>query len=94
LDGPLAGQERFRSISASYLRGSSIFVIVYDITDRNSFQMVRDYWASHAKSQANENTMIFLVGNKAGKYYQFYNRYYKLLTEILSMQILRAKGKF
>ena len=32
-----AGQERFRSLIPSYIRDSSVAVIVYDITDRQSF---------------------------------------------------------
>ena len=32
-----AGQERFRSLIPSYIRDSSVAVIVYDITNRNSF---------------------------------------------------------
>jgi len=32
-----AGQERFRSLIPSYIRDSSVAVIVYDITDRASF---------------------------------------------------------
>ncbi len=35
-----AGQERFRAITTSYYKGAQGFVIVYDITDRESFEHV------------------------------------------------------
>ena len=36
-----AGQERFRSLIPSYIRDSTVAVVVYDITNSNSFHQVR-----------------------------------------------------
>ena len=36
-----AGQERFRSLIPSYIRDSTVAVVVYDVTNVNSFQQVR-----------------------------------------------------
>lgn len=38
-----AGQERFRSLIPSYIRDSSVAVVVYDITNRNSFQQCGNF---------------------------------------------------
>ena len=35
-----AGQERFRSLIPSYIRDSTVAVVVYDVTNVNSFQQV------------------------------------------------------
>ena len=37
-----AGQERFRSLIPSYIRDSTVAVVVYDITNSNSFHQVRN----------------------------------------------------
>ena len=59
-----AGQERFRTITSSYYRGSSAVIIMYDITDRVSFNGV-NYWIDQImKSEAERNITILLVGNK------------------------------
>lgn len=38
-----AGQERFRTITTSYYRGANAIVIVYDVTDRESFDHVKNW---------------------------------------------------
>ena len=43
-----AGQERFRTITTSYFRGATAMIIVYDITDRNTFEDVRS-WINQIK---------------------------------------------
>lgn len=58
-----AGQERFRSITASYYRGSNAVVIIYDVTDHDSYENVRN-WVDEVKAHTNPDTLLFLVGNK------------------------------
>lgn len=59
-----AGQERFRSVTRSYYRGACGALLVYDITDRDSFNSVST-WLSDAKTLASQNIVIILCGNKS-----------------------------
>ncbi|KAG0371171.1 hypothetical protein BGZ54_009530 [Gamsiella multidivaricata] len=58
-----AGQERFRSLIPSYIRDSSVAVVVYDITNRNSF-MNTAKWIDDVRAERGTDVIIVLVGNK------------------------------
>ena len=57
-----AGQERFKNITASYYRGGNGIVLIYDITDRESFQSL-NCWLIDIEKNANKNVKIILIGN-------------------------------
>jgi len=59
-----AGQERFRSLIPSYIRDSSVAIIVFDITNRTSFLSTAK-WIDEVRSERGNDVMIVLVGNKA-----------------------------
>lgn len=60
-----AGQERFRSITSAYYRGARVIVVVYDVTNRQSFQTV-PYWISEARRYCPKRAPIFvIVGTKS-----------------------------
>ncbi|OBZ86443.1 Ras-related protein Rab6 [Choanephora cucurbitarum] len=59
-----AGQERFRSLIPSYIRDSSVAVIVYDISNRQSF-MNTSKWIDDVRAERGEEVIIVLVGNKS-----------------------------
>ncbi|CAF0830533.1 unnamed protein product [Brachionus calyciflorus] len=62
-----AGQERFRSITRSYYRNSVGALLLYDITNFDSFEHVSE-WLSEAKKQIEPNNAVFmLVGTKQDK---------------------------
>eukprot|EP00754_Rhynchopus_humris_P043365 Rhum_TRINITY_DN3175_c0_g1::Rhum_TRINITY_DN3175_c0_g1_i1::g.9865::m.9865 len=59
-----AGQERFSNITRSYYRGSDAILIVYDVTNRDSFTHVSK-WMRELQEHSEETSVRILVGNKA-----------------------------
>ncbi|KAJ3487087.1 hypothetical protein NLI96_g3773 [Meripilus lineatus] len=59
-----AGQERFRTISQAYYRGAHGIVIVYDVTDGESFENVKG-WLTEIERHAQEGVKRLLIGNKS-----------------------------
>lgn len=58
-----AGQERFRSLIPSYIRDSSVAVVVYDITNRKSFANTTK-WIEDVRAERGDDVVIMMVGNK------------------------------
>ncbi|CAI7717926.1 ras-related protein Rab-5C, putative [Plasmodium vivax] len=58
-----AGQERYRSLAPMYYRGASAAVIVYDITNKKSFEGAKG-WIHELKSVHSNDIIIALAGNK------------------------------
>ncbi|XP_013381633.1 ras-related protein Rab-3 isoform X2 [Lingula anatina] len=58
-----AGQERYRTITTAYYRGAMGFILMYDVTNEESFNAVQD-WCTQIKTHAWPNTSVILVGNK------------------------------
>ena len=58
-----AGQERFKNITASYYRGGNGVLVVYDITERESFENLNS-WLIEIEKNANKNVYKLLIGNK------------------------------
>jgi GTPase SAR1 family protein len=58
-----AGQERFRTITTSYFRGAQGILLVYDVTDRQSFNSIRN-WVGQIDQHADVHVNKILIGNK------------------------------
>ncbi|KAH9611526.1 hypothetical protein KSS87_003421, partial [Heliosperma pusillum] len=58
-----AGQERFRSLIPSYIRDSSVAVVVYDVANRQSF-LNTTKWFEEVRTERGSDVIIVLVGNK------------------------------
>ena len=59
-----AGQERFRNITNQYYKGADGIILVYDVTDRTSFEKIRE-WMNQIKQNTTEDEIgLVLLGNK------------------------------
>ncbi|CAD5335871.1 unnamed protein product [Arabidopsis thaliana] len=58
-----AGQERFKSLVPSYIRDSSVAVIVYDVASKQSF-INTSKWIEEVRAERGSYVIIVLVGNK------------------------------
>ncbi|TVY25382.1 40S ribosomal protein [Lachnellula hyalina] len=61
-----AGQERFRTLSNSYYRGAHGVILVYDISNRESFNAM-ERWFEEAEANAMPGAVMYLVGSKMDK---------------------------
>ena len=61
-----AGQERFRTITSAYYRGADGIIMVYDVTNQESFNHVTD-WLTEVNRYTSEGTCKLLVGNKSDR---------------------------
>jgi len=59
-----AGQERYRSLAPMYYRGAAAAIIVYDITNPDSFAGAKS-WVKELQRRGDPNVVIALAGNKA-----------------------------
>ena len=58
-----AGQERFRNITKNYFNSSNGFLLIYDITDKDSLEHL-NFWSAQIQLNAPEKSKCVLVGNK------------------------------
>ena len=59
-----AGQDRFRAITKNYYKGANGIILIYDVTNLQTFENVKN-WITQIREEANKNVVIFLAGNKA-----------------------------
>ena len=58
-----AGQERFKNIISSYYRGAHGILLLYDVTDKESFKNLSN-WLIEIEKNASKNILRILIGNK------------------------------
>ena len=59
-----AGQERFRNITNQYYKGADGILLVYDVTDEESYNKIRDWMDQITSNTDNEDIGLVLLGNK------------------------------
>ena len=59
-----AGQERFKNIIASYYRGAHGILLLYDVTDKDSFKNLSN-WLIEIEKNASKNVLRLLIVNKS-----------------------------
>jgi len=65
-----AGQEKYRSIAKIFYKDAKIIVLVYSITNKDSFETLKNYWYQEVKSTAYPDVILAVVGNKHDLYNQ------------------------
>ena len=60
-----AGQERFRNVNKIFYKEAKAVLLVYDITNKTSFDEIKNYWAKQAKECACKDAVLGVIGNKS-----------------------------
>ena len=63
------GQEKYRALTKMFFKDSNIVILVYDITNRKSFENL-DFWLDQVKNEIGEDFILAIVGNKSDLYYE------------------------
>ena len=58
-----AGQERYKSITAAYYKGAKGALIVYDITQKTTFENISK-WMTEIKEKSSKDMKVMIIGNK------------------------------
>ena len=58
-----SGQPTFKSITSSYYKAAKAIIVVYDITEKSSFESI-DKWVNEAKNYGGNELTILCIGNK------------------------------
>ena len=59
-----AGQEKYRSLSDRYYRKADGCLLVYDITDKRTFEEMEGYFYTQLKDKCKKNIKVIVLGNK------------------------------
>ena len=60
-----AGQERYRSLTKMFYKEASVAIMVYDITRKQTYEEIKNYWADEISNNAPENIIKVLCANKS-----------------------------
>ena len=63
-----AGQEKYRSLARIFYKDAKVIVFVYDITNKKTFEEIKNYWLPQTKDNCENNVIYALVGNKNDLY--------------------------
>ena len=60
-----AGQEKYRSLTTMFYKDANAAVMVYDVTRKDSFEEMKNYWAIQIKDNSPENIILAIAANKS-----------------------------
>ena len=89
-----AGQERFKTITSAYYRGADGVIIVYDITDKNSFSHIKD-WIDEVGKYTDNDPIKIIIGNKCdlNNERQVNENDIKIMSEQTGLNIIETSAK-
>eukprot|EP00347_Sterkiella_histriomuscorum_P016517 403352881 len=63
----VSGQDKFRALTNMYYRDADGAILVFDVTDKESFENLKQAWIKDIEEKAPENIQIAIVGNKSDR---------------------------
>ena len=66
------GQEKFRSFARIFYKNAKMAILVYDITRKNTFNEMKDWWYKDIKEHGDPNIIIGIAGNKSDRFIDQY----------------------
>ena len=63
-----AGQEKYRSINKIFYKDAAIVIMVYDITNKHTYEEIKNYWYNQITTMCNKHPLIAIAGNKSDLY--------------------------
>ena len=63
-----AGQEKYRALTRIFYKDAKIVILVYDITNMESFKEMKEYWYEEVKQNGIENVLFAIAANKSDLY--------------------------
>ena len=65
-----AGQEKYKSLTKFFYKDAAVAILVYDITSKESFESIKDYWYQQIQENGDKNLVLGIAGNKCDLYEQ------------------------
>ena len=62
------GQEKYRALNKIFYKDAKMVILVYDITRKDSFDELKNYWYYQLKQYGDPNVVIGIAGNKCDLY--------------------------
>ena len=63
-----AGQEQYRSLNRLFYKNAKAVILVYDVSNKLSFDEIKNYWYDQIKQHCDNNIIIAVAGNKCDLY--------------------------
>ena len=63
-----AGQEKYKALTKFFYKDAAVCILVYDVTRKESFESLKDYWYSQLKENSEPDIVIGVAGNKCDLY--------------------------
>ena len=63
-----AGQEKYKSLTKFFYKDAAVAILVYDITQKESFENMKSYWFEQLQEFGSKNIILGVAGNKCDMY--------------------------
>lgn len=63
-----AGQEKYRSLAKIFYKDAKAVILVYDVTNENSFTQLKEYWYEQIKQLGDKDIILAIAANKNDLY--------------------------